>query len=393
MIDPRPALGLRPVINAAGTETSWGAGLAIPEAIAAVAAILPYSVDMADLQRVASRAISTAFGTEAGCVTASAAAGVTLAVAACLTSTDVAAIAALPHLRGPRRHVVMQAGHMIDYGAPVAQAVRLAGAEVRVIGAVTGTSAWELEAALDAETAAVLHVISHHCCRVGELALPEVLRVAAARRVPVILDAASEETMLPAPAADLVVVSAHKFLGGPTAGIVAGRTALVRAVLLQNRGIGRGFKVGKEGITGTIAALRAWTPEAKAARLAMSRRAVAAWQAAFADIPSLHAAPSPDPTGNAVVRLRLSLAPDATFAAWELAHALADGTPPVAVRCPEADRGYIELDPMTLREGEADAVAAAVRRATAALAAPGRPRTTFESWRDAALAVALRWPD
>ena len=58
--------------------------------------------------------------------------------------------------------------------------------------------------------------------------------------------------------ADIVVYSAHKFLGGPTAGIVAGRKDLVRAAFLQNRGIGRGMKVGKESIVGTIAALEAW---------------------------------------------------------------------------------------------------------------------------------------
>ena len=58
--------------------------------------------------------------------------------------------------------------------------------------------------------------------------------------------------------ADVAVYSAHKFLGGPTAGIVAGEAALVRAAFLQNGGIGRGMKVGKEGMAGAIAALEAW---------------------------------------------------------------------------------------------------------------------------------------
>ena len=48
----------------------------------------------------------------------------------------------------------------------------------------------------------------------------------------------------------MAIYSAHKFLGGPTAGIVAGGKPLVRAAFLQNMGIGRGMKVGKEGIVG-----------------------------------------------------------------------------------------------------------------------------------------------
>ena len=60
------------------------------------------------------------------------------------------------------------------------------------------------------------------------------------------------------PGADIVIYSGHKFLGGPTTGIVAGRKDLVRAAFLQNRGIGRGMKVGKESIVGVMAALEAW---------------------------------------------------------------------------------------------------------------------------------------
>ncbi len=66
--------------------------------------------------------------------------------------------------------------------------------------------------------------------------------------------------------ADLALYSSHKFLGGPTGGIVAGRRDLVRAAFLQNGGIGRGMKVGKEGIAGTIAALEAWERRDHAAR-------------------------------------------------------------------------------------------------------------------------------
>ena len=57
--------------------------------------------------------------------------------------------------------------------------------------------------------------------------------------VPVIVDAAAEYGWrdIVAAGADLVLFSAQKPLGGPTAGIVAGRRSLVRACYAQQRGM------------------------------------------------------------------------------------------------------------------------------------------------------------
>src|SRR6202007_31539 len=90
--------------------------------------------------------------------------------------------------------------------------------------------------------------------------LKQFAAICRAKGVPVIVDAASEYDLkgFLQQGGDIVIFSGHKFLGGPTTGIVAGRKDLVRAAYLQNRGIGRGMKVGKESIAGTIAALEAW---------------------------------------------------------------------------------------------------------------------------------------
>ena len=85
-------LGLAPILNAAGTTTALGSSRAIPEAVAAVAEILPEFVDVAALQARASAAIAAATGTEAGFVTSSAASGVALAVAAAMTGPDLSLI-------------------------------------------------------------------------------------------------------------------------------------------------------------------------------------------------------------------------------------------------------------------------------------------------------------
>ncbi len=241
--------GLRPVINVSGTMTSLGASLVTPEAREAVAEILPLFVEIGDLQRSASAVIARACGTEAGFVTASAAAGITLAIAGCMTGASLAAIERLPDARGLKREVAVQTGHLCHYGAPIGQSVRLAGAEVVPVGQSTYAVDQQLEGAIGPGTCAALYVVSHHVVRYGLIPLERFAAIAHHHRVPVVVDAASEYDLrgFVEKGADIVVYSAHKFLGGPTAGIVAGSKELVRATFLQNAGIGRGMKVGKEG--------------------------------------------------------------------------------------------------------------------------------------------------
>ena len=94
--DIRPELGLRRVINVSGTMTSLGASIVVPEAVETVSRILTEFVEIGDLHRKASAVIAAACGAEAGTVTASASAGITVSVAGCLTGADLARIERLP---------------------------------------------------------------------------------------------------------------------------------------------------------------------------------------------------------------------------------------------------------------------------------------------------------
>ena len=80
-IDIRASMGLRPIINVSGTMTSLGASIVPPEVVEAVAAVLPQFVEIEDLQKKASKAIARLCGTEAGFVTASCSAAISLGVA------------------------------------------------------------------------------------------------------------------------------------------------------------------------------------------------------------------------------------------------------------------------------------------------------------------------
>ena len=400
--DIRAELGLRPIINVSGTMTHLGASIVVPEAVGAVHAILTQFVEIDALQRRASATIARLCGAEAGFVTASCAAAITLSVAGAMTGADLAAIEMLPDTAGPdtaglKTDVVIQTGHLVAYGAPIAQGIRLTGARVVPFGQVSGVRAHQMEGAIGAQTAAAVFVVSHHTVQSGMLPLAEFAAIAHARGVPVIVDAASEYDLrgFLAAGADLVLYSAHKFLGGPTAGIVAGRKDLVRAAFLQNNGIGRGMKVGKEGMAGTIAALEAWERRDHAAIRAAERAALDLWAETLARRPGITATILPDPTGNPLDRLRVAVDPAAArLTAWDLADRLAAGDPPVIVRDIEVEHGSFELDPCNLHPGEAARVAARLAEEIERARAANAPAVTPLAARRARQAAArLAWPD
>jgi D-glucosaminate-6-phosphate ammonia-lyase len=395
--DIRQKLGLRPIINVSGTMTALGASTVVPEAVKAVAEILPEFVEINDLQREASAVIARLTGGEAGCVTASASAGITIGVAAAMSGSDLARIEQLPDATGMKHEVVIQSGHMVSYGAPIEQGIRLAGATVVPVGEATSVKLYQLEGKLSERTAAAVYVVSHHVVQYGQLPLAEFAAACHARGVPVIADLASEYDLrgFLRAGADLAIYSAHKFLGGPTAGIIAGRKDLVRACFLQNMGIGRGMKVGKEGVAGTIAALEAWERRDHAGIRAAERRHLDLWLDRFAKLPGISATIVPDPTDNPLDRLKLAVDPErARIAAWGLADVLAAGDPPVIVRDHEVEHGFFYLDPCNLHPGEAeivaDRIAAELERARQRNATAGETPTQRRARRFERL---LRWPD
>lgn len=376
--------GLRPVINAAGTMTVIGASSAHPEAMAAVSDILSRFVWIDELQRVASKTIARLCGSEAGIVTASTSGAVTISIAASMTGIDRAAVARLPDTQGLRNEVVILQGHLLNYGAPIEQAIRLSGARIRPVGQATSSTEFELDSAFGPNTTAALYVVSHHAASYGMIPLPRFAAIAHAHGVPVIVDAAAEYDLrgFLAQDADLALYSAHKFLRAPTAGIIAGRRDLVRACYLQNGGIGRGFKVGKEGIAGAIAALEAWERTDHAATRAREKTVLDHWIEALGNRDGVATTIIADPTGNPVDRVRVAIDPArAMITAWDMTTTLASGNPSIAVRAEDLEHAYFELDPCNLNLDEAKVVAGRIL-AELDTARAGRGKVTpFAEWR------------
>lgn len=357
--------GFRRIINVSGTMTGLGASVTWPEARVATAETMGHFVAMHELQARASETIARLTGAEAGCVTASASAGISLGVAACLTGTDVGRIQALPLDPGPRPGVVVQAGHLCDYGAPVETAVHLTGADVHPVGTSTLCTDYQLAAALDDTVAAALYVVSHHVVHYGQVPFARFAEIAREKGVPVIVDAASEYdlTGFIEHGADLAIYSGHKFLSGPTSGLIAGRRELVRAAYMQNLGIGRGLKVGKESIAGVIAAMEAWMARDAGAIRARERAALDRWCAAVDGLAGIRAEIVPDPTGNPLDRFQIDVdAAEAGANAGQFAAVLAAQDPALIVRDHEVELGYFQLDPCNLLPGQAEIVANTLTR-------------------------------
>ena len=363
MADILARRGLREVINAAGTMTSIGASCILPEVAEEIVAISGRFVRIEDLLTLASAEIARSTGAEAGFVTCSSAAALTLACAAAIAGDDLAAIEALPATGGRERRIAVQMGHMVNYGAPIPQGIALSGAEVVPLGTAALCEVHHLDAALHAGLAAAVYVVSHHTVREGELPLDLFVEICAGRGVPVIVDMASEYDLTGPVAlgADAVVYSGHKFLSGPTSGIVAGRRRMIRCMALQNRGIGRTMKIGKEGIVGAVAALEAWRRRDHAAARAREAAIVTHWLTSLGDLPGVAVAPHDDWTGNPITRVELRLDPPrAGLFAWELAGRLMDGDPRIALRDDLAEHQRLYLDPCNLTEREAETVAQAI---------------------------------
>ncbi|MFK8081143.1 MAG: aminotransferase class V-fold PLP-dependent enzyme [Granulosicoccus sp.] len=358
------AHGYSRIINVSGTMTGLGASIVRAPVRDATTAAMGRFVSIHQMQANASQVIARLTGSEAGCLTASASAAITLCVAACLTGTDPGRAEALPCDPGEQCEVVVQAGHLCGYGAPVATSIALAGAQVRSVGQSTLSMDHQLEATLSHKTAAAVYVVSHHVVHYGQIPFKRFVEICHGRHVPVIVDAASEYDVRSFidQGADLVIYSVHKFMGGPTAGIIAGTKQYVRASYLQNVGIGRGFKIGKESIAGAIEAMEQWMVRDHASVRAIESATLDLWCSAFESIPGIVARRVPDPTANPLERLQIAVNEAiAGCSAATYARVLSEQDPSVVVRNHEVELGYFQMDPCNLAPEQAELVADIVK--------------------------------
>lgn len=252
--------GFRKVINARGPATILGAARVTDDIRQDIYDILGESAEIWELQRRASEKIAELTGAEAGCVVGCSSAGMAIAAAAVLTGNDPAKIKALPDITWAKKKIIIQKGQVTGAGdCPVWQVIKMTGAEYVEIGEALDCATFHLRSVLDENVAAAFYVMEDTFAP-NLLPLQTFVSICKEKGVPVICDAAylTDFKMLARLGVDLAIYSGQKWLGGCTSGIVAGRKDLVQACYMQEMGIGRPMKVGKEGIISIISSIKHW---------------------------------------------------------------------------------------------------------------------------------------
>ncbi|MFM7737274.1 MAG: L-seryl-tRNA(Sec) selenium transferase [Alphaproteobacteria bacterium] len=195
---------------------------------------------------------------------------------AVVVNNAAAALLLVVDTLGRRREVVVSRGEMIEIGGAMRlpDLLERAGAVLREVGPTNRTRVEDYAAAIGRRTGFVLraHPSNYRVDGFAERApLDALARLAREHGVPLVEDLGSGAMVdlgafglpsEPRPAdslrtgADLVVFSCDKLLGGPQAGIAAGRADLVER--LRRNPLRRALRVDKLGIAALAATLDAW---------------------------------------------------------------------------------------------------------------------------------------
>ena len=362
-------LGVTPVINATGHVTLLGGSILSPRVQAAMDAINRTYVSMEDLQDKAGRAIADMLGAEAAIVTSGAYAALVQGTAGIMTGNDPDKIAQLPDTTGMKNEFLIQVRQRYHYD----RAITTPGAKLIEVGDDQGTTAAQLTAAIGPQTAGIIYFAKGERTP-GVLKLTEVVSIAQAAGIPVLVDAAGEVyplerlLWLPRSGAGLVAFGA-KYLSSPnSSGILCGQADLVQAArlngflsyeTLDNHSIGRGYKLDRQEIVAVTVALQEWLSLDHEERLHELAARTDQVTRALADLPHVTTTNLFEEENGPWMRLRVKFDPAVVGKTpAEVVQSLRQGDPPIWVRLDPA--GCI-VEVHTLREGETEIVADALR--------------------------------
>ena len=358
-------LGVEPLINCGGVRTQWGGSNPAPEVLAAMAAASQQFVDLDELAEGVGRRLHELTDAPWGVITSGTTAALALAAAACIAGNNPEYMLRLPRTDGLAHRVAMLENQRFDYD----HALSSVGAEI-----VTARNLQHLAALLDGSVVLICLLAR----RESSPSLEEIVALARARNVPVLVDAAGLSPARPdrwlTAGANLVVYSGGKYLRAPhSTGILLGDKALCEAIWRNSaphQAIGRTMKVGKEEMVGAVVALDRWlnSDSAREERLQWRRRVELICRE-LAGTPALTITPVPDTAFVTAPRVRVAWDPSVIpLDSGTLRAVLLENRPRILIHDFWCERFSIVIDPINLTDAEARLVCQTVQRRLSMLA-------------------------
>ena len=348
-------MGLKDIINASGKMTVLGCSTLDRRVSDYMREASDNFVEMEELINKAGEIIARYIGAEDVCVTVGAAAGIAKSVAAILTEGDLDRIEKLPIFESDKKNIIIQKGHVVNFGAPIVQMIKLGGGNPIEVGQANKVEKYNIENNINENTKALLYIKSHHCVQKGMVSLEDMINIGKKHNIPVIVDGAAEENLkiYLQKGADLVIYSGGKALAGPTSGFIAGREDLIENCKLQYKGIGRVMKVSKECIAGLIKAVEIYFTDDHKAKAQKQKEKMEWLMDEINKIEGFSSVIEKDESGREIYRLKISVIREKlNMSAEEVIKYLKNGDPSIFTRNHYSNIGIIYIDPRPLNEGE-----------------------------------------
>ena len=355
-------LGVKGIINAAGTYTALGGSRMSEETITAMGEAARDFVPIRELQARAHDALAKLTRNEAAYICNGAATGIYLAVAAGAEKLIGKRFAYIGKDEIAKLNVVLYKAHRNPYDLVVAH-IGMQYRELSFPNIILPPTEEDLKNAIDANTAAVYYTTTSWAAP-GALPLENVITIAKEKNVPVIVDAAANLPPVDnlwnytAMGADAVLFSGGKDLAGPQAsGLMVGSKVfidIVTSIGFPNYGIGRMMKVGREEIAGLYSAVKQYVSKDHNARLKWCEEQVQMLITALAGSKNLQAKRCfPNEAGQPIPRAFVAVSAGGITCEDVQQHLLSHDPP---IHAYNEGLNGVFINPMSLKDGEMEII-------------------------------------